>query len=118
MDDSLFVRILQGLGNLSGDGQGLGNWNPARERGSLDQLHHQRVLLHAVDRRDVGMIERGQYLRFALKARETVGILCEGARENFYRDIAAESRIAPAVDLPHAAGSKLAQDLVGSDPPG
>src|SRR5262245_54251992 len=64
------------------------------------------------------MIERGQHLRFALKSRETVGILCECTREDLYRDVAAEPGIAAAVDFPHAARSEEADNFVRPDAPG
>ena len=78
MDDALLVRGLEGLGNLLRDERGL------RERGrparddlqqvlALDQFHHEGVdvrravrgLDHAVDLRDVRVVQRGKRLRFA-----------------------------------------------------
>ena len=53
---------------------------------SLDELHHERMRStlrgahHAVDVRDVWMIERGERLRFTLEPRQAVGIVREHRR--------------------------------------
>jgi hypothetical protein len=65
--------------------------------------------------RDVRMIERGQDLRFALEAREAIGIVDERVRQDFDRDVAIERRIARPIDLPHAAGPKGGEDLVRTE---
>ena len=48
---------------------------------AFDQLHDERAdaagFFEAVDRRDVRMIERREELRFALEARQPVGVLRE-----------------------------------------
>ncbi len=48
---------------------------------AFDELHHEGGdavgLLEAVNARDVGMIQRGEQLRFALEPREPVGVLGE-----------------------------------------
>ena len=43
-----------------------------------------------VDRRDVGVIERGQSASFPLEAGHALGILSEGLWEDFQRDVAAQ----------------------------
>ena len=81
MHDAGLVRRFERLGNLPRDGEGFVKGNRAlrdaiRERRPLHQLHHERRnaagLLEAVDRGDVGMVERGQRLRFAVEARQAV----------------------------------------------
>ena len=51
---------------------------------ALDQLHHERRdavgSLEAVDLRDVRMVERREDLRFALEARQTIGIVAQTPR--------------------------------------
>ena len=44
---------------------------------AFHQFHHDRALFHAVDRRDVGMVERRQHLCFPREAGEAVGIVGE-----------------------------------------
>jgi hypothetical protein len=83
VDDALLVRRLKGLANLLRDRQRLVHRDGALrdavgEGRALDQLHHERVraagLLEAVDRGDVGMIQRRQGLRLALEAGEAVRV--------------------------------------------
>ena len=51
---------------------------------ALDQLHHEGLdavgVLQPVDRGDVRMIQRGEDFRFALKARQPVGVSRERRR--------------------------------------
>ena len=78
------VRGFEGLGDLLGDGQGLiyrdGTLRDAvGECRSLDQFHDQRSLaltaFEAVDRRDVGMVERRERLGFAVEAGQAFRVL-------------------------------------------
>ena len=75
MDDALVVGRLERLRDRERDAQRLLERNlaardPRRELLARGQLHHQRalpgVLLQPVDRRDVGVVERGQHLGLAL----------------------------------------------------
>ena len=77
VDDSLFVRRLERLGDLPGEREGFIERETAvddaiGERWALDQLHHQRdgpvLLFEAVNLRDMGMIQRRQNFGFALEA--------------------------------------------------
>ena len=88
--------------------------NPLRERGTLDELEHERILLEAVNARDVRMIQRREELGFALEPRQTFAIVRELFRKNFDRDVALELRVTRAVNLtssrlesPRAAGRSL-----------
>ena len=84
MDDPLLVRRFERLRDLLRDRQRLVEWNRAArdalgERRPLDQFHHERrahrlLFSEAVDGRDVGMIQRGEDLRFALEPREALGV--------------------------------------------
>src|SRR5207249_1947331 len=82
---------------------------------TLDEFHDQGALFHAVDGRDVRMIELCQDLRFALEARHALGILSEGRREHLDRHVAIQARVPRAIDLAHAARAERREDLVGSD---
>src|SRR5262245_15103282 len=70
-----------------------------------------------MNRRNVRMIERGEDTRFALEARQTIGMGRERGRQDLDGDVAPESRIARAVDLAHAAGADWLEDLIGTEPP-
>ena len=89
MDDPLLVRRVESLGDLPGDRQGLidrdrASCNALREILTLDEFHHEgghaRRFLESVDRRDVGMIQRGEGLRLPFEPRETLGVPGERVR--------------------------------------
>ena len=52
---------------------------------------------------DVGMIQRGEHFRFALKPREPIVVGRERGRQNLDGDLAFELRVRRAVDLAHSA---------------
>ena len=62
------------------------------ERFSLDELHDDRRrmvgILDPVDRGDVGMIQRREQFRLALKARDAIGIAADGLGQDLDRDVA------------------------------
>jgi MaoC like domain len=63
-----------------------------REREPLDQLHHDRpggVVLQAVDRGDVRVVEGGEGLRLAREPREALAIVEEAARQSMFQGLAA-----------------------------
>src|SRR5262249_353618 len=77
VDEAALVRGVEGVGNLTGDRDGLTRRqrSPADaigERLAVDQFQHERgdagALLETVDRRDVRMIERREHARLALEA--------------------------------------------------
>ena len=85
---------------------------------ALDKLEHEGAhaarVLHAVDRADVGVIQRGEQPRFALEACEPIGVAAQRFGKNFDGDVATELRIRRAVDLSHTAGAQRGDDLVRS----
>ena len=52
------------------------------------------------------MIQRGEHLRFALEARQTVGIAANDVGQDLERDVALQLRVARAIHLAHPAGPK------------
>ena len=89
---------------------------PARDsigqRLALDEFEDQRGhavgLFEPVDRADVRMIERCQDPRLAFEPRESIGIARKEARQDLDRHVAAELRVARAIDLAHAARAQQA----------
>ena len=86
MDNALFVRRFQGLGDLAGNPQRFIQRNGAAgdaflQRRPFHQLHHQRAhaarFFQAVYRGDIGMAERRQRLRLSLQTRHAVTIVCK-----------------------------------------
>ena len=97
VNDALLVGGFKGVNHLPRDWQGIAERErPAcdqiRERLALDELQDDAgqtiSLLQPVHRRDVGMIERRQELRLALKPRQPIGVL----RESFGQHLTATSR--------------------------
>lgn len=61
------------------------------------------------------MVEGGEDLRFAVKARHAVRIGGPVARQHLDGDIATKAGIAGAIDLAHAPSANLRNDTVGAD---
>jgi hypothetical protein len=125
MHDPLLVRRFERVGNLARDADRLVHrqrplCDPIGEGRSLDQLQHECArtggVLEAVNVADVLMIERGEQLRFAMKAREAIGIRGEELRQDLQRDGAIQLGVEPAVDLAHATGAEQLAKLIESNP--
>ena len=90
------------------------------ERLAFDQLHDDvRGIIDdtQLEHRDqVGMIEGAGRSRLLLESFQPVGICREGRRQDFDGDVPVELGVAGAIDLAHAAGAELRDDLVGADP--
>ncbi len=102
MDDAFLMRSLQGLCNLLRDPKGLINRdrssrNPLLQRLAVDQLQHQELwsirLLEAVDRRDLGVIERSENVRLALEPGDSLRIVRERRRQRLDGDLSPELQI-------------------------
>ena len=129
MDDPFVVSGGERADDLLRDGASVGHaqsvWMARQPRGqrlSVDELHDNRAgrgvarLLEAVDRRDVGVIERGEEPGFTLEAGEAIRIGGEGRRKDLDRDVAFQARIARAIHFAHAAGTQECLDLIDADP--
>src|SRR5258706_4216149 len=73
------------------------------------------AVLEPVDVADVGMVQRGEDLRFASKAGQPVWVVRDRPAQNLQRNVTIELRVARAIDLAHAAGAERAEDLVGAE---
>ena len=121
MNDPVFVRRFERLGDLFRDGQRLVDRdrparNALRQVLALDEFHHQRTdtvgFFETVDLRDVGMIQRGEGLGFAREPCEPFGVARERVRQDFDRDVAIQLRIARPIHLAHTPGPKGGKDFV------
>src|SRR5262245_6998170 len=110
MDDVLLVSALQRFGDLLSDGQRLVNWNRAAlqsflKRLAFDQFHDDARLLSRifkpVNLRDVGMIQAGKNLSFALKPRKPVSIVSEMIRQELQRNVTLKLGIKRTKDDTH-----------------
>jgi hypothetical protein len=124
VDDSLFVRGRERHDDLDCVVERLAQREPAgaeevAQRVPLEKLLDQEMplvdLLERMDRRDTGMAESGQGLRFALEAGDVVRVAEELIGEHLDRDVAIEPQIPCAIHLSHAAGAEGREDLVGAE---
>ena len=86
---------------------------------ALDEFHHERghapAFFEAVDGGDVRMIQRREHFRFALKAREPIGIGRERGRQDLDRDLTFQPRVGRPIHLPHPAFADLRGDFVDAE---
>jgi hypothetical protein len=91
----------------------------ARQRLAVDELHHQVVdavlATDVVQRADVGMTQLRDGARLAVEAGAGLGRLGQVRRQHLHGHIAAQARVAGAVDLAHAAGAERGDDLVRTE---
>src|SRR5258708_121461 len=92
---------------------------PRAKRFSVEKLHHlvhDAVLGSSIlDRKDVGMTERGHRLSLALQTREGERMLGEVGAKYLDRHIPTQKLILGAVDLAHRASADQSDDLVSSE---
>lgn len=124
MDDAALMRGFEGVRDLLRNRQHLiegkrSVGNALGERRAFDQLQHQRPdavgFFQAVDRPNVRMIQRGEDLRFPLKAREGIRIIGKGIGKDLDRDVTLQFRIPRAIDFPPAARPKGGEDFVRAE---
>jgi hypothetical protein len=115
VNDALLVCMLERARDLFSDTERV----VQRKRSLLDALGKRRAfdLFHnetsypsrafeSINVCDVGVIERSQDLRFALKARHALGIAGKFRRESFQSDCAVQLGVTGPVDFAPAAGSE------------
>ena len=87
-----------------------------RQRLALDQLQDDRRLavgfVEAVDRGDIGVVQRREQLRLALESRDAIRVGHESVGEDLDRDVATELGVARAIDLAHPAGAEWRDDFI------
>ena len=122
-DAGVVCRFERGS-NLPGDRHGGFDRHAAardhlRQRHAVDQLHHQRVhtiaILEAVDRGDVGMLERRERPCFANESRDAIGIRIGFRRQDLDRHVSLEARVARPIHHAHAARTEPGLDLIRAD---
>ena len=125
MNDPVIVGRFERFRDLPGDRPRFIEWKRAldetvRQSDPVDQFEDQRTralrFLEPVDGCNVGMIECRENLRFSSEPRQALGIERDGVGQHLQRDVAAEIRIAGAVDLAHAACTEQGQHLVRAKP--
>ena len=123
MDDAPPERLVEGIGQLSGDRHRLieRKWallETRRERLAVEVRHHQEVdavgVADVVDAADMRMVERRYGAGFALEPTARIGICGQLVRQHFDRYGPIEPGIVRPIHLTHAAGAEGRQNLVGT----
>ena len=124
MEHAARVRCLQGVRDLRSEvEQGFElqrtRAQPLLERFTLEKLHGDEgaaaVLVHVVDRADVGVLEGRCRAGLTLQALEGVVVAGEILRKKLQRDFAAELQVLGLVDDPHATAAELREDPIVRD---
>src|SRR5207253_1610501 len=124
MDDAEAVRGIERAGDVGGDAQRVAQrQRPARERVGerlpLQVLHDEVVdavlMPDVVERADVRMVQPRDRPRLPLETLAQRRARGELRRQDFDGDVAAEARVAGAIDLAHAAGAERRDDFVGTE---
>ena len=124
MDDAGAMRLGESLGHL----RGVADERVARNRAGVHhgpecrpshELHRDvgRAVLFSdfVDGDDVGMVQRGEDFRFALKARQAIGVGCERRCEDLGSDLTLQLRVRRPIDFPHPTHAELRGDFVDAE---
>src|ERR1700691_4278952 len=86
------------------------------ERLAIEKFHGDEsvalLLTDIVNRADVGMVQGGGGLRFALESRESLRIARDILRQKFQRDEALEARVFGLVNDTHPSAAELFDDAV------
>ncbi len=89
------------------------------EAGPVHVLHDEEVqflvLIDVVGADDVGMVEGGDGLRFAVEAFERGGVLGLGGRQHLDGHAAAHQLVFAEINAAHAAGAEALQHLILAD---
>jgi hypothetical protein len=116
VDDAVRVRRFERLGYLAGMIQDGGQGQRPAQRLPFHEFEHQVVqflgLLQTVDRRDAGVIQRGQGTRLAPEARQPFRVAGELGRQGLDRHVPAEFAVVRPVDLAHSSRAQHAEDAV------
>ena len=94
-------------GGVDGDGAG--------QVGAFDEFHHKSPGFDAVGSGDVGVIWRGEDLRFALEALHARCVFCKGRREQLDGDVAIQLGVRGAIHRTHPVLAGLGRDSIVVD---
>jgi hypothetical protein len=121
VDDAVLVRRPDRVGQRHRDLQELGQrqsvrWNQVAEGPPLHKLHREEMdaagLLDAVERDNIGVVQRGDGLGFALKTLQALTVEGHLGGKGLQRNHAVQVQVFRRVDLPHAAAAERPHDPV------
>ena len=86
---------------------------------AFDKFHHEGPdtvgLVQPVDRGDVGVIQRGEDFRFALKPCHSFRVSNEGLRQDLDGNVAIEPCVARPIYFAHSASPEGGENLVRTE---
>ena len=124
MDDSFRVGSIERVGNLDGEGQHYGrvqrpSCNPVLQRQPIQKFHGDErlpvLLANVVNRTDIGVIQCGGGMGFALKTGECLRVTGNVLRQELEGDEPMQPRVLSLVNHTHAATPQPLQDAVMRD---
>ena len=124
VNDVFGVRGVERVGDFDGEREEVFDIHGAAvdavlERLAVEKFHGDEGLAvlfaDVVNGADVGMVERGGRLRFALETGEGLGIAGDILRQKFQRDETLEARVFGLVDDTHASAAEFFDDAVMRD---
>ncbi len=123
MDDAFGVRGVEGVGDLDSQlEQGFEFYGPrtdTMQSHTVEKFHRDEglavLIANVVDGADVGMVQGGRSLGFALKSGQDLGIAGDIFGEKFQGNEAMEARVLSFVNDSHAATAELFGDPVVRD---
>src|SRR6516164_10087254 len=126
MDQAGFMSMLQAessLANVMGNALDCHRsvfQDDVLQAGALDILHDQimkaSLLGDIVGMNDIGVIQRGDGLGFAIELLDEPGLFGEVNRKNFYRHSAVQVHVLGEVNDTHASRADPLQDVVAAEP--
>ena len=142
MHDPLVVGDLESLGDLARNRQRRREWQPTaasvllrdagkhlRKRLAVHEFENEEPdgrllrivrsgrLLEAVDRADVGVVQRREHPGLALEASEAIRVARERAGQDLDGDITTQLRVPCLVDVTHPARSEQGGQLIAAEGP-
>jgi hypothetical protein len=124
MDDAFGMSGIERVGDVHGEFEQCVEIERAAgdsvlERFAFEALHGDEgfavFLADVVDGANIGVIEGGGGLGFALEPGEGLGIFGDGVWEEFQSDEAAQARVFAFVDDAHSAAAEFLEDAVMGD---
>jgi hypothetical protein len=122
VNDTGLVRVFQSASSLDDQVHGMGDGqrpillDPLAQVHPLDIFHDQEMdalmLAGVTGRHDVGMVELGSRLDFALEAFDGGGVLGDCGRQHLDGDFAGQFLVPGLEDHAHAARAQLVQDKI------
>jgi hypothetical protein len=96
------------------------SWQQGRQCLALHQFHGDEVnaagLFDGVNSHDVGVVQRSESFCLSREPSSTLCVAGEVWRQDFERNLAVKRNVLGHIDVTHATGRDLVQDLVVADP--